>query len=235
MRQFFSTISVMPLLLILAACQPAPEATAPRTVVVNGTAELSVPPEIATVRLAIEARAREVAAAQSQAGKVVNDVLTLVESLGIPAEQVQSTRVTVHPEYDWRDGQQTFRGYLVQREVHVELEDLAKIGPLVERALQAGVNNVSPPELAVRDPRRLHREALQQAAADARANAEALAATLDVKLGTVRHIDALESAPPQPKMEMQMMRAADASGNEGTYETGRINVSASVRATFEVR
>src|SRR5690606_38480261 len=124
-------------------CQPVQTTEIPRTVTVTGEGEISVAPEIATVHLAIEARDRELNAAQSQAGKVVDAVLELADSLEIPREQVQSTQLHVQPEYNWNDGRQEFRGYLVQREVRVELDDLAKLGPLLERAMSAGVNSVS--------------------------------------------------------------------------------------------
>lgn len=235
MRRLIPAFFLLLIPFTLSACQPAPQADAPRTIAVTGEGEMSVAPEIATVRLSIEARDKELQRAQARAGEVVNAVLELTRSLNISDEQVQSTQLHVQPEYDWRDGQQEFRGYLVQREVRVELEDLAKLGPLVERAMNAGVNSIAPPELDVRDPRALHRNVLQLAAADARANAAALAETLETKLGKVHRLSAVDAGSPQPKMEMQMMRAADQGGGEETYSAGRITVRASVQAEFELR
>lgn len=235
MRREIPAFFLLLILFTLTACQPAPQADAPRTIAVTGEGEISVAPEIATVRLSIEARDKELQRAQARAGEVVQAVLELTRSLNISDEQIQSTQLHVQPEYDWREGRQEFRGYLVQREVRVELEDLAVLGPLVERAMNAGVNSISPPELNVRDPRALHREVLQVAAADARANAAALASTLETKLGKVHRVSTVGGNLPQPKMEMQMMRAADQGGSEETYSTGRITVRASVQAEFELR
>lgn len=235
MRRQFLSLTLLPILFMLAACQPAPQAENLHTVTVTGEGELSVAPEIATVRLGIEARDTELQRAQSRAGDVVAAVLKLANTLGIPQGQVQSTQLQVQPEYDWHEGKQEFRGYLVQREVRVEIEDLAKLGPLIERAMSMGVNNIFPPELNVKDPRALHREVLQFAAADARANAEALAATLESKLGKVHRVSAIDGAPRQPMMEMQMMRTGDQGGSEDTYSAGRITVRASVQAEFELR
>lgn len=227
--------ALLMLVLALAACQPAPDVELNRTVSVNGEGELSVEPEIAVLRLAIQARNAELSAAREEAGEVTNAVLKLTESLKIPREQVQSTQIHVQPEFDWRDGRQTFRGYLVQREVRVELHDLEKLGPLLERAMQAGVNQISEPELKVRDTRAVHREALRLAANDARANAEALAQSLDADLGKVRRIDAHERGdrPVQP-MRMQMMESAGDAGAEQSYESGRISVRVRVTAEFEL-
>ncbi|HEX7047326.1 MAG TPA: SIMPL domain-containing protein [Gammaproteobacteria bacterium] len=234
-RRFFA-LSALFALLFLAACQPVPMTETLRTVAVSGEGEISVAPEIATVHLAVEARDRDLAAAQAQAGKVVDAVLELTDSLKIPRKQVSSTQLRVHPEYDWNEGRQVFRGYLVQRDIQVELQDLAKLGPLLERAMAAGVNNVSPPELNVEDPRKLHREVLQLAAADAKANAEALAETLDATLGDVQRVNAVEDAPPRPLMERMMpMSAADSASAEQTYQTGQITMRVTVQAEFELR
>ncbi len=222
-----------PLVFFLAACQPVPAPDAARIVTVSGEGEISVAPEIATVHLAVEARDRDLAAAQAQAGKVVDAVLELTDSLEIPREQVQSTQLRVQPEYDWNEGRQEFRGYLVQRDVQVELEDLAKLGPLLERAMSAGVNNVSPPELGVKDPRKLHREVLQLAAADARANAEALARTLDAALGEVRRVTAIAGGGQPPVPMMRMAKAESDAAQD--YTAGRITVRAEVQAEFELR
>lgn len=234
MRHRFPPVLLLPFLLFLGACQPVPEPDV-RTVTVSGEGELSVRPEVATVRLAIQARDRTVELAQSRAGEVVAAVLELTDSLDIPREQVQSTQLHVQPEYDWQDGKQEFRGYLVQRAVRVELEDLEKLGPLMERAMSAGVNNVMPPELDVKDPRALHRDVLKLAAADARASAAALAQTLESQLGKVHRITSREDEPVRPMMEVQMMRAGDSGGREQTYETGRITVRANVQVEFELR
>lgn len=235
MRRQFSLFGLLSLFVLLAACQPAPQVENPRTITVTGEGEVSVAPEIATVHLGIEARDKNLQQAQARAGDVVAAVLELARSLDVPEEHVQSMQLRVQPEYDWQEGRQEFRGYLVQRDVRVELEDLAKLGPLVERALAAGVNNIAPPELNVRDPRALHREVLRLAAADARANAAALAVTLDAKLGEVHRVNATNGGGPQPMVEMQMLRAADQGRGEESYSSGQIKVRTSVQAEFELR
>lgn len=237
MRQVFMTMIAVSAPLLLAACQPVTNDAGDdaRVVTVSGEGEVSVAPEIATVHLGIEARDRELSHAQAKAGEVVGAVLELVESLGIPGSQVQSTQLNVRPEFEWNDGRQAFRGYLVQRDITVELEKLDRLGPLLERAMATGVNSVSPPELGVKNPRELHREALQRAAADAKASALALAETLGATLGAVHAIRAIQDAPPMPLGEARMMRmSADSGAAEQTYETGRILVRARVQAEFEL-
>ncbi len=232
--------SMLPILFaaaLLAGCQPAPEGAADmRLISVSGEGELKVTPEIAIVQLAIQARGRELAMAQDEAGKVVAAVLELTSALGIAPENVQSSQLRVQPEFDWHDGRQSLRGYLVHRDIRVELAELDKLGALMERAMRAGVNQVSAPELRVRDPRQLHRQVLALAAEDAHANAETLAQTLGVSLGRVHRILAAdqEDVAFRP-MELGLMRAADAVQVEQSYQSGQITVRSRLRAEFALR
>lgn len=224
---------LLPFFLLLAACAPStpPEG---RALTVTGQGELFVAPEIATVMLSIQARDADLNAAQDRAGEVMEKVLELAGSLDIPRERVQSTQIFVQPEFDWNEGRQQLRGYLVQREVRIELEALDRLGELVERALRAGVNSVSPPELRVKNPREIHRQVLALAAEDARENAEALARSLGARVGEVRFVRAVEqdNGPIRPLEARAMtMKAADA---EQSYEAGMIKLTARLTAEFDL-
>lgn len=166
---------------------------------------------------------------------MVNDVLALTDSLGIPREQVQTSQLRVNPEFDWNEGKQTLRAYLVEREIRIELEDLDQLGPLMERAMKAGVNRVAPPELRVKDPRKLHRDVLALAAEDARANAERISGTLGARLGEVKRVETIEQNGPIPLAQRERQFVASDSRAEQSYETGRIIVRAGVRAEFVLR
>lgn len=207
----------------------------PPQVNVTGSASLTAAPDRAVITLGIQARNPSLAAARDKVAKVAGEFLELCRKLGIPKKDVQTTGLTMRPEYRWnRDGQkQEFTGYFVQRSLTVELEDLELLGKLIEGAVDAGVNEVSPPRLDSSRRRELHREALAKAAADARASAEVLATTLGATLGPVRSISAADSArPPQPvMMRAQMAESADAAA---TYQAGDIRFDARVNVTFDL-
>ncbi|RMF96052.1 MAG: DUF541 domain-containing protein, partial [Gammaproteobacteria bacterium] len=191
-------------LLCLSLAFTAAAAEGPRSVTVGGSASLSAPPDMARISMAVIARHPALATAREQAGKVTADFLALCGRLGIPDAKIQTTGVRMQPEYRWdqQAGQQRLLGYLVQRELLVELDDLDLLGPLLEAAADAGVNQVSPPQLDSSARDSLHREALAAAARNARDNAAALAAALGARLGAVLSVQAQELGPmpPQPVM-----------------------------------
>jgi uncharacterized protein YggE len=104
----------------------------------------------------------------------------------------------------------------------------------VEKATAAGVNQIQPAMLTSSRREELERQALSEATRDARRRAEAAAAALDARVGTVRTIDAApQRVEPVPREAMLM--AADArSGANGGWQPGEITIPARVTVTFDL-
>jgi uncharacterized protein YggE len=118
--------------------------------------------------------------------------------------------------------------------MRVEVDDLDKLGKLVEGAVAAGVNQVSPPQLDSSRRDALHREALAMAAKDARANADVLAKTLGAKLGDPISIADSRPAPQPPVPYARMATAAMESDSAATYSAGDLRFSATVTVVFDL-
>jgi hypothetical protein len=217
-----------------------PMSPQPRGITVTGTGTVVGEPDKARVQLTVQKSSPIMDKARSEAVAVVEKFLALTKKLGIDPKKVRTTSALVNPEYRWdKDtGQQVLTGYLVQRQLEVEVTDLDKLGPLIEGAVSAGVNNVSPPMLDSSKRRELNRQALAAAAKDAEANARAVAETLGVRIGALRQLSAGDAMPFPPPMPVPMMRmeAATASLDSaaGTYTPGSLEFEAHVTATFDV-
>jgi uncharacterized protein len=208
----------------------------PRTVSVSGMAEVSAEPDIARVTLGVEARKPSMQEARAAVAATVDRVLALTRDLKIDPKQVNATRVQVQPEYRWneKDRQRVLLGYMVSRQVEIELRDLDKLGTLLERAVDVGVNQVGDPMLDSSRRKELEREAMARAVDDARLNAEALARAAGVKLGTVRTLNGSSSAPPVPVLRTSMAMADAKMAPEATYQAGEMKFSASVNAEYDL-
>ncbi|MGB1581672.1 MAG: SIMPL domain-containing protein [Nevskiales bacterium] len=229
-------------LMSTAACAAEPGASTQveRSISVSGLGEIEVIPDAAYVSMGIEARHQDLQKARDEVDKTVQTFLALTDKLDIDRKYVTTAGMNVRPEYRWEDKtrKRYLDAYVVTRQLQVDLRDLDKLGALMTRAVQAGVNQVNPPQFRATKERDLQRQALARAAADARANAEALANSLDVKLGELLRLDAQHqrhNPMPMPRVAMRMEAAADMSGAEQSYETGQIRYSAQVSASFELR
>ena len=208
-----------------------------RTITVNGTGTAQVEPDRATVRMSIIAREPTLDAAQEQVARVANAVLRMTDRMDIDRDKVDTTGASVRPDYRWnRDKEeQELRGYIAERQLAVELDELDKLGAVIEGAVKAGVNQVSPPQLDSSRRKDTYRLALRAAADDARANAEQLADTLDARLGKVISVSSSANMPrpPVPLAAGARMMAAESDAAE-SYNPADLRFDAVVTVVFEL-
>jgi uncharacterized protein len=225
---------------MLAAAFPVSAATAgdspSRTVAVSGEGVVSAEPDLARISLGIESRKPALADARAEVAATVDRVLALTRSLRVDPKLVNATRLRVQPDYSWNDKERkrVLLGYVVSRQVEVELRDLEQLGPLLERAVDAGVNQIGDPQLDSSRRNDLEREAMTKAVQDARLNAETLARAAGARLGAVRVLNGQSNSPPVPVFRSRgVAMAADAAPAE-TYQTGDMKFSASVAAEYDL-
>lgn len=203
-----------------------------RTVSVSGHGELQIKPDQAKLSFSIALRGDKLPALQEQAGQIMTDFLTLTRELNIT--QVNTTQLQVQPLYHWKEGQQIHDGYEVQRYIEVMLKDLDKLGLLIEQAIDTGVNQISRPDLQSSQAEAMREKALQAAAADARTKALLLAKELNVTLGAVQSITAMDNQPRPYAEARTVTLAAGSSGAAQTYQPGLITFTADVQASFDL-
>lgn len=215
----------------------AAEADRARVVSVSGQGEVQAEPDQALVTLGVESRKPKLDDARAEVTKTVDAILKLTRDLKIDTKYVRSTRVNVQPEYSWENGarERNLIGYVVSRQVEVELHDLEKLGQLLEKSTDLGVNQLGDPRLDSSKRRDLEREALAKAVADAKLNAEAVAKAAGAKIGGARTISASSgySAPPMPMAapKVMMARAGDAAQ---TYQSGQMSFTGNVQIEYDL-
>jgi len=208
-----------------------------RTITVNGAGTAEVKPDRATLRMSIVAREASLAAAQRAAADVATKVLQMTDRMDIDRDQVDTTGASVLPDYRWnRDKEeQELRGYVAERQISVVVKDLEKLGAIVEGAVGAGVNQVSPPHLDSSKRKQTYRNALRAAADDAKDNASQLANALGAKLGKVLSINSGSNAPRPPVPYAANVRAmAVESDAAESYNAADLSFNATVTVVFEL-
>lgn len=208
-----------------------------RSITVVGTGSASVQPDRATVRMSIVAREATLDSAQKRVADVATRVLKMTDRMDIARDKVDTTGVSVRPDYRWNREQeeQELRGYIAERQIAVEIVDLDDLGAVIEGAVSAGVNQVSPPQPGSSNRKETYRRALRAAGKDAKANAAELAETLGAKLGPVITINAGTNAirPPGPQPVAARMMAAESDAAE-TYNSADLKFDAVVTVVFEL-
>jgi uncharacterized protein YggE len=124
----------------------------------------------------------------------------------------------------------------VSRQIEIELRDLDKLGQLMEKSFDLGVNSVGDPRLDSTKRRDLEREALAKAVADAKLNAEAVAKAAGARIGAPRTISASSGfvPAPVPMMKANMARAEMASDAAGSYQSGQMGFNGNVQVEYDL-
>jgi uncharacterized protein YggE len=228
--------SALAVALFMCVASHAAESERPRLIAVSGQGEVQAEPDRALVTLGVESRKPKLEDARAEVAKTIDAVLKLARDLKIDPKYVRATRVNVQPEYNWDNSarERNLIGYFVSRQVEVELRDLDKLGQLLERATDVGVNQLGDPRLDSSKRRDLEREALAKAVEDARLNADAIAKAAGAKLGAARTISASSGfvAPPTP-MRVKAM-AAEVSDASQTYQSGQMNFTGNVQIEYDL-
>jgi uncharacterized protein YggE len=232
-------IAVLMVASMLASAGVATAAETPlRLVSVTGSGEVKAQPDMAYVTLGVEARRPTLAEARAEVNATVERLLALTRELKIEPRFVDSTRLQVQPDYRWdeKSSSQVLLGYVVSRQVDVELHDLDRLGTLLERSVSAGVNQVGGARLDSSRRKELERAALAQAVDDARLNADALARAAGAKLGPVQSLSTTGTMPVPLYLERAKSVAAApmADAAEQSYQSSEMKFSASVSAQFEL-
>lgn len=208
-----------------------------RSVSVSGQGEVQAEPDQAIVTLGVESRKLKLEDARAAVSKTVEALLKLTRDLKIDQKYVHATRISVQPEYNWDNTarERNLIGYFVSRQVEVDLRDLDKLGQLLEKATDAGANQVSDPRLDSSKRHDLERQALAKAVEDARLNGEAIAKAAGAKLGAARTISASSGFVPVPMQQMRVKAmAAEASDASQSYQSGQMMFNGNVQVEYDM-
>ncbi|MFZ0889065.1 MAG: SIMPL domain-containing protein [Candidatus Binataceae bacterium] len=235
-------LTVSALLAALAAC-PAYAAdltgTVPApigTIEVDGHGEARARPDTVELSLAIETHAAT--AEQSArlnavlAGKVSEALKSKLGDKG----RIETGSYSLMPEYNepLRRGKPQVIGYRAGNSITVETGATDLAGPLIDAAVKAGANRVNYLNFTLRDDTKARTQAIAQASKDAQAQADALAASLGVKLKRVYHATTVSEERPIAAMAAGSMFAVPAGNAPTPVEPTEITVPAHVSLIYEI-
>jgi uncharacterized protein YggE len=203
-------------------------------VVTTGEGVVKRVPDRAYVSIAAESRAKTPAETQKLNADAMSAVLAKVKALGLPADAIRTSGYELRPEFDYANNKQTLRGYVARNSVEVRVDDLPKLGEILDVAVSAGATSISDVRFDLKDRSSAERDALQQAVGDARRQADTAAAAAGMKVERVVRIDVRRDSPMPPR-PMMAMRAGLAQASEPPIAPGELEVRASVTVTTAIR
>lgn len=194
------------LLIAVAAFAPLAARAADKTVTVSGEATIAVAPDTAIIRIGVTSQGKTAREASDANSQKMTAVLASIKSSGIADKDVQTSRLTLQPQYDPnKAGPARLLGFQVTNQVTIKIRDVDSLAGVLDKAIGAGANEMSGIEFIVSEQSKLLDQARDEAIADARRKADLYAKAAGAKLGAVVAIAEEGAAPPRP---IAAMRAA---------------------------
>lgn len=207
-------------------------------IIVSGTGQAAVAPDMAILSLTVMRDAPTAREALTANNAAMADVLKAMKDEGIAERDLQTAGFSINPRYHYpnaADGTQQepkIVAYVVANNLTVRIRDLARVGALLDTSVTLGVNQGGSVAFVNDDTTAALQEAREKAMADAYSKAATLAKAAGVKTGKVLEIsEQVNYAQPAPIARAMVMKAeADAV----PMAAGENSYSVTVNVTFGI-
>src|SRR5579885_2853207 len=207
MKRPFMRMSVASAIVALVLAATCPARAVEKLITVGGEATVAVVPDVAVIRIGVTSQGKTAHEASEANAKQMTAVLGAIKQSGIDERDVQTSRLSLQPQYDPnKGGTARLTGFLVTNQLTVKIHKIESLPDILDRAIAAGANEMSGIEFVVSQQSRLLDQARDEAIADARRKAELYAKAAGAKRGRVVSIS--EEGAPAPPHPVATMRAA---------------------------
>jgi uncharacterized protein len=219
-----------------AAAQAQSDSPVPvSSIRVTGEARVSARPDRVQIDVGVSSAAEHSEQAAADNARQLQTVLAALRPAAGAGAELKTVSYSLSPNYQHHPGggQPTLVGYTALNVVQVTLDDLARMGRVIDAATRAGANQVQGIRFTLRDQDAVRAQALREAALRARADADTLAAALGLRILRVLTVE--ESSPPGPPIRPLMMGPRAALAEAATpVEAGTLDITAAVTLSVEV-
>lgn len=193
----------------------------------DGVGKASAIPNTALISMGVTNTASTVLDAQDQTNTLVNNIIADLKKLDISEKNIQTTSYSVRPEYDYKEGTQTIRGYTVTQSLEVKISPIETANKAVDTAVANGANLVGGITFILDDKTKMQVEekARKEAIENAKQKAQSLAGLAGMKLGRI--VDVQESPREFPRIgfETQSLQLKDQAPTQLTPGENTIEVT----------
>jgi uncharacterized protein YggE len=210
--------------------------TQPQSITVVGEGRSEAQPDVVVVSIGVEVTAASPADALDGGARALERSRAAVLAAGVMERAVQTTRVSVQPDWEHSGRRPVLTGYVARVGVAVTLDDPASVGRLLTAVVEAGgdaarVHSIS---WQLRDMSAAESAARAAAFTDARGRAEQYATLAGRTLGAVVDIDETGDGFRPRRHGRAMATYSGAATMDMDVDRGEVDVTATVTVTWEL-
>lgn len=219
--------------ILLSASAASAQLPGEPQIVVTGEGIVKATPDQAWVSIGAESRSKVSKEAQQRNADAMTAVMQKIASFGIPKDAIKTTAIDLQMEFDYNNGKQTPRGYVARNTVEVRVDDLEKVGDVLDAVVASGATTIHGLRFDVKQRAQIEAQALQAAVKSAMAKSHAIAQGAGRAVDRVLKIEETGGGgEPVPMMRQYAMAKADAST---PVAAGEMEIRAQVRLTVAIK
>ncbi len=232
-------VAVSTLMAFFAAAAQAqtPESSARARIVVVGEGSVTVAPDYARTRSGVTTDSKTAKQASETNTKLMSAVIQALLNFGIARKDIQTAQFSIEPIYSSQSkvsggAESKLSGYRVSNQVNVTIHQIAQLGDVLDRLIEAGATDAGNVAFDVSDRDRLLDQAREAAIANARHKAELYARGSGLTLGRVVWVT--ESSDFEPFAPMAARGRLEAAPKRVPIEAGEDTITARVMVGFDI-
>ncbi len=199
------------------------------------TESVAAEPDVVNLDAGVTTFALTATEAMQQNADAMTRVIDRIDALGVARRDIQTSGISLNPEYEWDEGtrSQRFRGYRVMNRVTIKLRDIDRTGAVLDALVAAGATDLGGVAFAIDDPDAAQEQA--RAAAVATANERALGYARMAGYSGVRLLEISETMGPG--YPVPMLRTVSARAEEAPstpVRPGQVEASVTVSVKYEM-
>lgn len=207
----------------------------PRTIVVNGTGQVTVSPDVAYIYIGVHSQSENVTDALNENNTKAQAVSAALQEMGIAAADIQTSGFNIYPQQQFGPQGEVLgvSSYSVDNTVYVTVRDLQILGQMLEVVVTNGANSINGITFDVLDKSQAIAEARRLAIQSARSQAEAVADAAGETLGVLQTLTVYSSNSVMPMYEGRGGMAMDVS--QVPVAAGQMILRVEVNAIYNIQ
>lgn len=231
-------LSLAALMVLLFAVAPglADEKKTHGLISLTGVGKISVEADIARISSGVVTQAKTAKKATRANSAAMTRIIEGIKAAGIAAKDIQTSGFSINPTYlhDQKNRQNPPKiiGYQVQNRVQITVHALPTLGPILDKMISLGANQINGISFAFENPQKHNDEARKLAVKDAIRKAEIYASATHTKLGRI--VSLSESQIRTPTRRFAQRSEALLVRSSVPIEIGELSLSVQVNITWEL-
>lgn len=229
-----------PLVIVSAVLLLGPQVQAQQVpqadvIVTSGEGIIQAAPDRAWITVSAETRGSNPREAQRRNAEAMRPVQEALRDARIPADAIRTAAYDLQQDIEFVNNKRVVRGYVARNAIEIRVDDVTRLGELLELAVGQGATNVGGLRFDLKDQAKLERDALRQAVADARTKAEAAAAGAGRTFDRVLRVEETGTTPQRPMPMFRGAAAQMATADAPPISAGLIEIRAQATVTSALK